>query len=242
MNTYGMAVSLAKSAASYKELVELLEGYTSEKFVLGLGQNPILKRANVHPSEIVWALKEYSQFSSEAIHMLIDARLHIHDWQGLAREIDRNVEEEKGSQTGGIPHLEIMRIGYLEGMGFDPTKHDPSSITKRFLSVMRHIFRQKNNPRIAGALLAFESVANPEFHAIDELYKRSGAQENKHMRSYIDGHKEFEIGHKDGLVQAIEPYITAPRYEEFAAGYIEVCHIMSDWWIELDEKLEWTQK
>lgn len=232
------AIEIAKSAASYQELVTLLEKFTQENYVLGIGQNPILKRSDLHPSEIVWALKEYSQFSGEAIHMLIDARLHIYEWNRLAREIDRNVEEEKGSQTGGVPHLEIMREGYINGMGFDPTKHDPSSITKRFLHRMRHLFRQKNNPHIAGALLAFESVANPEFHAIDELYKLSGAEENKEMRSYINGHKEFEIGHKDGLVKAIEPYITAPRYEEFAAGYLEVCAIMSEWWTELNGALK----
>lgn len=238
MNFHKHASDIAKESASYQELVVLLERYANENFVLGLGQNPILERKDLHPSEIVWALKEYSQFSGEAIHMLVDARLHIYNWRGLAQEIDRNVEEEKGSQTGGVPHLEIMRQGYINGMGFDPTKHDPSAITKRFLSHMRFLFRQKNNPYIAGALLAFESVANPEFHAIDELYKLSGAQENTQMRSYIDGHKEFEIGHKDGLVKAIEPYITAPRYEEFALGYLSVCRVMSDWWIELAEALK----
>jgi hypothetical protein len=238
MNTRHHAAEIAKDAATYKQLVEFLESFTNKEFVLGVGQNPILRRRDLHPSEYVWALKEYSQFSSEAIHMLIDARLHIHDWPVLAAEIDRNVEEEKGSQTNGIPHLETMRLGYINGMGFDPTKHEPSFATKRFLSTMRHIFRQKNNPHIAGALLAFESVANPEFHAIDELYKQSGAQENADMRAYIDGHKEFEIGHKDGLVKAIEPYITPPRYEEFAAGYLEVCRVMSDWWRELNVALE----
>lgn len=238
MNTRHHAANIAKDAESYKQLVILLEAFSAKEFVLGLGQNPIVKRADLHPSEIVWALKEYSQFSGEAIHMLIDARIHIYDWPVLAREIDRNVEEEKGSQTGGVPHLEIMREGYINGMGFDPTKHEPSHMTKRFLAHMRHVFCQKNNPHVAGALLAFESTANPEFHAIDELYRLSGAQENAQMRSYIDGHKEFEIGHKDGLVKAIEPYITPPRYEEFAAGYLEVCRVMSDWWIELNEALK----
>jgi hypothetical protein len=232
------AADIAKDAASYKELVKFLEVFANENYVLGLGQNPILKRSDLHPSEFVWALKEYSQFSGEAIHMLLDARLHIWDWPILAAEIDRNIEEEKGSQTEGIPHLDIMRMGYIEGMGFDPTKHEPSASTKRFLMHMRHLFRQKNNPYIAGALLAFESTANPEFHAIDELYRKSGAEENAHMRSYIDGHKEFEIGHRDGLVKAIESYITPPRYEEFATGYLSVCRVMSDWWCELNGSLE----
>jgi len=73
----------------------------------------------------------------------------------------------------------------------------------------------------------------------DKKYQeQTGVARNRHLSSYIDGHKLFEIGHKEGLTKAIELYITDKNAMHFAAGYLQVCTTMSKWWESLAS--EWS--
>lgn len=224
------------SFTTFRDLVHCLERFVLATCSLQRNQNPIVRELNsLSNAQIRWAIQEYSQFSNEAVHMLLDARLRTHEWKKLSEEIDRNIEEEKGSQTKGVPHLETMRRGYMNNLDFDVNDHKPAEITQFFLLALRKVFRRKNNPYLAGALAAFESVSIPEFYALDALVaKYMGDDEaDANLTSYIEGHKFFEVGHKEGLLTAVEPYIDAFRAAEFAAGYLDVCEHLSDWWNNL---------
>jgi hypothetical protein len=227
-----------KEWKGYANLVEQLELHVKEKCSLQLEQHPIVNRLDeLKAKDAKWVIQEYSRFSNEAIHMLLDARIRAYDWRALAEEIDRNIEEEKGSKTGGVPHLQIMRKGYLFGLQFDSDDYKPSHVTTVFLSTMRRIFQNPHNAYLAGAVLAFESVSIPEFQILDKLVAKSGANYSPSIRDYVDGHKLFEVGHKQELMKAIEPYIDWMFARDFAKGYLDVCIAMSDWWESLNQGL-----
>ena len=235
--------NVEQNFSNYRNLVKDLESSVYTYCELQGHQNPIGQRIeDLTANEVKWVIQEYSQFSNEAIHMLLDARIRVHEWTDLSEEIDRNIEEEKGSETKGVPHLEIMRMGYQIGLDFDVNNYNPSEITKTFLSLMKKIFRKKENAYVAGALLAFESISIPEFHILDALAKkyqvdRGIIRRNDYLRDYIDGHKVFEVGHKEGLMKAIEPYIWHHQSREFSAGYLAVCMTVSNWWGNLNEEI-----
>lgn len=229
--------------SDYRSLVRSLEGYVIECLDLEHKQNPVVKRlSELNKNEVRWVIKEYSQFSNEAIHMLLDARLRTHEWPKVAEEIDRNIDEEKGKETQGVPHLEIMRKGYQISLSFDVNFYEPAAATKKFIHEMRRIFRKKENAYLAGALLAFESVSIPEFYVLDSLLEKWEKENgiltrNEYTSDYVKGHKFFEVGHKEGLLQAIEPYIESSRAGNFAAGYLAVCVTISNWWNDLSESI-----
>ena len=233
----------ATNFTDYRSFVSMLEKYVKDNLDLQHKQNPIVKRLNtLDPRDVLWAVKEYSQFSNEAIHMLLDARVRTHEWKKLAEEIDRNIEEEKGKETLGIPHLEIMRRGYRLSFEFDVNNYEASEITKSFLHSMRKIFKTKDNAFQSGALLAFESVSIPEFYVLDSLVEKCEnhlhtPKRNEYTAEYIKGHKFFEIGHREGLLNAIEGYIKTDQATDFATGYLAVCVTLSNWWNGLNDSI-----
>lgn len=203
----------------------------------------VLMLKDLNSKDLKVVINEYAQFSNEAIHMLLDARIRNYDWENLKNEIDRNIEEEKGSETKMIPHLEIMRRGYRAELGIETDDSAVSKTTELFLSKMRRIFKHDDNAFSAGALLAFEGTAIPEFYILDEIVKeytvKSGIEFKKGpTKSYIDGHKFFEIGHEDGLKNEIKEYITSENNESFVKGYVAVVLAMAQWWESMAQDFE----
>lgn len=189
--------------------------------------------------QLAFVIVEYSGFSNEAIHMLLDAMIRNHDWPELRKEIEHNIAEEKGSETKNIPHLEMMRQGYRLDLGIETDQVTYSAVTRSFLDKMRGIFKHDDNAYSAGALLAFEGTAIAEFRILDKFVRRYKELLNDDLRKgsltnlYIDGHKDFEIGHEEGLKNSIAPYINGENIHRFVRGYFAVCLAMAAWWEQL---------
>lgn len=203
--------------------------------------NPVVGLlANANAKQIAFAIKEYSAFSYAAIHMLLDAALRNHDWKLLQEEIIRNINEEKGDETKDIPHLEMMRQGYKTDLGIETDNYIPSMITQAFLQKMRLIFKDTDNAFVAGALMAFEGSAIPEFVILDKIVNAYRQKNNLPTsdtpdltKLYIDGHKEFEIGHEQGLIDTVKPFINNANMANMVKGYCAVCATMQTWWQQL---------
>jgi len=202
--------------------------------------NPILCHMNEWTAEqLAFVIVEYSGFSNEAIHMLVDAMIRNHDWPLLRQEILHNIEEEQGLKTEAIPHLEIMRQGYRLDLGIETDYVNYSPVTTEFISQMRSIFKHDDNAFSAGALLAFEGVAINEFKILDHFVRKYKELKGSDLKTgsltnlYIDGHKDFEIEHEDDLRRAVAPYITAENIHRFVRGYLSVCVTMNTWWDKL---------
>jgi hypothetical protein len=216
------------------EISEIFPELTLAKnpVVLNIGQQNSIYLKNI--------IEQYSLFSAEAIHMLLDASLKSYKWPILYKEIEENIEEEKGKFTDGIPHLEIMRIGYLKDLNIDTSIIEPNQATSYFLTDMRKVFKNNDLAYVAGALVAFEGIAIEEFHILDEIVKgyckkNSITLDNSSITMiYINSHKKFEIDHEAHLIEATLPYVNLTNIKEFKKGYRNVCKIMSDWWSRLN--------
>jgi hypothetical protein len=225
-----------------KSEVIKLKDEISEIFpALTLSKNPVVLNIDQQNSNYLKnIIEQYSLFSAEAIHMLLDASLKSYKWPILCKEIEENIEEEKGKFTDGIPHLEIMRIGYLEELNIDTSTVELNQATFYFLTDMRKIFKNNDLAYIAGALVAFEGIAIEEFHILDKIVKEYCRKNSITLDDssitmlYINSHKEFEIDHEAHLIEAALTYIDLTNIEEFKKGYRNVCKIMSDWWTRLD--------
>ncbi|KAB2917725.1 MAG: DUF3865 domain-containing protein [Bacteroidetes bacterium] len=203
--------------------------------------NPVVELLDGFDSlQTEFVIKEYSAFSYAAIHMLLDAALRNHDWKLLQNEIIRNINEEKGEETKDIPHLEMMRQGYKNDLGIETDNYNASGITMSFLDKMKRIFKEVDNAFVAGALMAFEGSAIPEFVILDKIVTAYRHKKNLPAISkrdltqlYIDGHKDFEIGHEQGLIDAVKPFINSKNTGNMIKGYVSVCIALSTWWEQL---------
>lgn len=237
---------------TYDEAVEKLKD-TIQRSSLVPKLNPIVQHAFIMHDEnkkfFHHLIVEYSAFSNQALHMLLDARIRNHDWDGLKAEIDHNIDEEKGEKTENIPHLEIMRQGYKKELNVETDNQHISLTTQYFLERMTKIFRSDDNAFAAGALLAFEGSAIPEFYILDEIVRwhlapegaRFPAETSGLTKYYVDGHKYFEIGHEEGLRNAIKPYINESNMENFVKGYLSVVLAMHNWWNQLFHDFEFAE-
>lgn len=226
-------------------LLKLKEVVSDEFKWLYRSGNDIVKTIEAqNKNTLQFIIGNYAAFSQDAIHMLVDAMIRCHDWPLLFEEIQDNINEEKGSETKGIPHLEIMREGYRKDLGLevDFQFFTPSLITKRFLQTMRVIFNNDDNAFVAGALMAFEGTAIEEFYIIDVIIKKylekNGLNHVEELpksltKYYIDGHKIFEIGHEAHLITSVKPYINKDNVDRMIRGYLTTTLTMNTWWKEI---------
>ena len=231
---------------SYKDRVTFLREFRDSLTNLSVDSHTIIQAlcSDSDTSELIsnnlkYVILEYSAFSYTSIHMLLDALIRNHDWESLKNELKENIEEERGSMTRNIPHLEMMRRGYSLELGIDTDSYVPSFVTQNFLNRMTKIFRHNDNAYSAGALLAFEGTAIQEFHIVEKIVnkycniKDIKISEDSLTSLYIKGHKDFEIGHENHLYDAIAPYINEDNLYNFSVGYLHVCVSMSTWWNQL---------
>jgi hypothetical protein len=229
------------SKLPFREALDELKDLSADVFdQLEAETNVIREDADtIPPRALKFVIEQYSVFSREAIHMLLDAMLRNYDWPELYKEIQENINEEQGKFTKDVPHLEMMRRGYLHDLHIDTDNVSPCCATTTFIRKMKAIFNHNDNAYSAGALLAFEGHAIPEFHiigAIIDSYNEqleAGLKEDSLTKLYINGHKDFEIEHEAHLVKSIEPYINEKNMMKMCKGYLMVSLTMDTWWRQL---------
>lgn len=228
----------------YDPCLDALKRMISSDFkALTLESNPVTAFIQGYAdAQLEFIIREYAGFSQEAIHFLVDALIRNHDWKQLYEEIQENIEEEKGKETRNIPHLEMMRQGYRQELGIETEDVEYSEVTQGFLKKMRKIFNNNDNAFSAGALVALEGTAIFEFHILSKIVREyaqrtrrdSLKESNVSLTAlYIDGHKDFEIGHEAHLRNSIRPYIHQGNIHKMVRGYLNVCITMNTWWEQL---------
>lgn len=239
--TFDIQNLIQNASSNYDDCMEYLRDIKEKAFTNLVPEgNPVVQNLDkFSKNQIGFTILEYAQFSNEAIHMLLDAMLRNHDWEQLRLELQENIDEEKGSETKLVPHLEMMRRGYMMDLGLDTDNHQSTLITTCFLNRMRQIFKHNDNAFSAGALLAFEGTAIKEFHILEDIVNKFCELDGRTLgpksltKLYIIGHKEFEIGHEEHLKQSIAPYINSDNIEKMVKGYLKVCMTMSAWWEQM---------
>lgn len=238
---------LKKKEFDYVICTKELEALISRTFKsLNTATNPVVVNLpDWEEEDVKFLVKEYSGFSNESIHMFLDANIRLR-WKDVKEEIDRNVGEEMGVRTQGIPHLELMRHGYRDELGVETDGVEYSLPTVGFLNKMRDIFRSPDNAFACGALLAFEATATFEFKGVEKILRRLKALQGGEIAAdsltgiYIAGHVSDEGAgtnpeddHYDGMRKSIGKRINRDNAEAFIRGFAAVCTALNVWWEEL---------
>lgn len=240
------ALLSAATPVDFASCVAKLREFRDMNTVLVPEASPIvINKEKFTTEELRSIIVDYSVFLNAAAHMLLDARIRVYDWVSLRDEIEENMGEEYGSQTGLIPHLEMMRNGFFHELGISTDGQIATAPTNTFIERMFRIFRHNNDAYVAGALLAFEGTALAEFHIIDHVIKQFMKDQGKTLDAkgitakYVDGHKFFEVGHEEEMRKAAEPHIHANNMKHFMKGYMAVILTMCNWWssIAYDKKV-----
>lgn len=228
---------------SFDEFLEILKNLRDGLFSnLSRPENIFVKdfcnsNSSFVENKLRYQIEQYTCFSKEAIHMLLNARIICYPWESLAEEISENIEEELGKDTKGKPHLEMMKDGYLKCLNIDTDSVKAHGATREFLNKMHTIFKTPNLPYLAGALIAFEGVAIEEFHIMEQIITKYQSVRGKKLEGealeYIKGHQEFEIGHEQHLIDSIRPHINRDNSTEMARGFFDVSQTINNWWSEL---------
>jgi hypothetical protein len=242
---------LIDNAASgdYESCVRLLTELMGDQFpALIRDSNPVyLGSADWRAAVLRFVIQEYSGFSNAAIHMFLEARIRNH-WSELTAEIVRNMDEEMGALTRGIPHLELMRHGYRVELGVETEGLSYTALTRDFIDRMSCLFRNPDNVFLAGVLLAFETTAVDEFRVVDRLLRRYKALSGGDISprsltgEYIAGHvlsestdedNDPEMDHRRGMIRAIGAHMNGQDLRALTRGFLAVCLELNRWWEQI---------
>jgi hypothetical protein len=229
-----------------KRVESLVDGMRRYFPALTQDKNPVIEFLHKFSSpQLRFIIEQYTVFSNAAIHMFLEARIR-NGWASLTEEIVRNMNEEMGVLTAGIPHLELMRRGYLIELGIETDAVVPTAGTHDFIRRMNSLFCSHDNTFLAGALLAFEATAVEEFRMVATILRRykgllGGAIEPESLTGrYIAGHVAEEGGdraddpemeHHLGMVKAIgDNVVGSGGLRRLSRGFLSVCLELNRWW------------
>jgi hypothetical protein len=233
----------------YDACFTTLVGAMREQFpALTRDQNPVNVNLGTWSKEqLGYIIQEYSGFSNAAIHMFLEARIRNH-WPALAAEITRNMDEEMGILTRGIPHLELMRHGYRAELGIETDGLRYSPVTDDFIDRMNGLFRTNDNANLAGVLLAFEATAVDEFRIVERMLRRYKEMVGGEIAAdsltgeYIAGHvvpgasdvdNDPEMDHCLGMMRAVGTDAPDQDLQPVVRGFLSVCLELNRWWEQL---------
>lgn len=165
--------------------------------------NPVLEKSRRGHVDVAFgAMGEYSALIMSITTLLgsVAAVAKRRGWNRIQSELLRNIEEEQGSQSGGVPHCVIIAEqfrdlglpwpdGNLPGIaGYDPAQPAPTLqdmgvyrvCTQRFIGALSAAVAGEDPTFSVGIVLALETTAAPELQfvarTINEILARSGGE------------------------------------------------------------------
>ncbi|WP_020190434.1 DUF3865 domain-containing protein [Pseudomonas putida] len=245
LNVETSVISILEKESPYCELAKDLERLISEQYSsLHVWRNPVVTNLEcMGVSDIEFILQEYSGFSNDSIHLFHDSLIRL-QWSEVKAEVERNLSEEMGILTNGIPHLELMRVGYKQDLGVETENIAYTQCTEMLLSKMRKIFRTSDNAYLCGALLALEATATDEFKGVEIILRTlkrkidGGVIPSDSLTGeYILGHvsespdgSNPEDDHYAGMRDSIGKYINKDNSASFVRGFVATCTALNTWW------------
>lgn len=206
-------------------------------------QNPVMRLPKTS-EQIRYVLNQYSEFPATIVSFLSEARNRATagGWSEAAQELKRNIAEERGSETEGVSHYDILAEGLAKDFGLDVRIAEIKPATRDFLESVRGELQHQDLEHVLGSTYALESSAVPELRIIHalahELSEKSGQQISEKLHEFFKRHLcEWEPGHEEGLRLA-----TASRLDRevsrdsFRQGFLAVISQMERWWKQLAEE------
>lgn len=162
-------------------------------------------------------------------------------WTKVVANLGVNIGQEKGSETDGVSHAEILCQGLRTVFGLDVgpvtgTLPNMGEETRRFLTTVYGNLRGPNPSLALGTAYALESSAVPElrivYALVDRLCGMTGKQVTESLQDFFSLHLElWEPGHEVGLRLASAKYLTSDADREaFRTGFVSTIEAMEKWW------------
>lgn len=239
-------------------------------------KNPVLARYRdlqvQNPKVLEKALYEYIFFPRDIVGMLSQAKTGIErigakqyrdsSWKPFINDLqlalDKNIAEEEGSETSGVPHVKMLEDGINGTLQLKiPSSAEPSDFTRVFLEELYSLLDHNNAdslPNILGAVYAIESSAVPELKVVeilldttinDYIEKNPFTLSNNFdssrvtLKKFMKGHLEtWEPGHQDDLNITCRPFLKSPlAQQKFNDSFLRVLKQMEIWWAEISEEI-----
>jgi hypothetical protein len=244
-----LAAVIQMQHVDYTNCVATLLSTMRNQFpALQQASNPVVQSfGKFSTDDLAFIIKEYSGFSNAAIHMFLEARIRNH-WPALTEEIVRNMNEEMGTLTRNVPHLELMRHGYRSELGLETENLSYSAQTTDFIARMTDLFKSPDNAFLSGCLLAFEATAVEEFRIVERILRAYQSSRGSQIAAdsltgiYIAGHvtpetsdpaSDPEMEHYRGMMEAVGKNIDGSNIQELIRGFLAVCLELNQWWEQL---------
>jgi hypothetical protein len=222
------------------------------------GLNPVLvalKEGRMGRAQAEAVLQQYSWLPFSIVHFLSTGRDRMSTWPNTKTELQRNINEETGSRTGGMSHYEILKTGFQEELRLNLNNLTTTDATQHFLDLVDGGLASKPAPFVAGIVYALEASAVPELtvvaHIVNYCAKLKDLEApiswvrvdqfpasafiNLSLNTFFIMHlHDFEVGHKNGLVLALTKDMNLlGDLDQFAQGFNYLLNAMDAWWAGL---------
>lgn len=225
----------------FNHLTKQLNQLLAQDYVaFSITENPVVQMlSQASFAQIAYVMQQYSIFPKELVGFTELARRKAlgAGWNGVAQELQENIDEEMGSTTGGISHYTLLADGLEEGLGVAVKNTMPSVATSKLLRTVLSLFDRQVD-YVLGATYAIEATSIPELTLIVKLVEwlHEGAIP-KDLQYFFGKHlDEWEIEHEAGLRTSVAAYIQPEEFGEFAAGFRAMIDAMQVWWQELAQE------
>jgi pyrroloquinoline quinone (PQQ) biosynthesis protein C len=153
----------------------------------------------------------------------------------ILREIVVNVAEEVGERSK-MPHLDIYR-DFLEQLGItqeDIRQYQCSEKTRQIDEGVRLLYTQSPIIKSMGAMFALETMSSRMVTLLNEGLKRQNY--DAETRLFFEIHIEAEVGHSNGVYNAVGTYLTEPSNTRlFSDGVQSFMTLIEDFWNGVEE-------
>ena len=223
---------------TFESLTKSLNILMIEDFLaVNLTKNPVLQiihRASFE--ELTYIVRQYSIFPKLIVDLmrLAEQKTTQAQWHGIAAELQKNIIEEMGSSSGGIPHYDLFTEGLEAGLKLPIKSTFPSQATQVLLKTMDGIF-SRPIAYFLGAIYAIEATSISELNLIKQIVKvlLQGTL-SKDLQYFFDMHlNEWEPEHEEDLRRSLEAYIDPQEFNAFAEGFQAALTAMDIWWLQL---------
>lgn len=153
--------------------------------------------------------------------------------ENIFREILHNVVDEIGVGAGDdvVTHSQLYRR-FLAGIGIpaeDVDTYRPLAVTTALNEGIKKLYSQSDIFTALGALFADETMSGIMVSKLNDGLKLQGYDDE--LRYFWTLHIEVEIGHSNGIFNAIAPYIKDPEVKTaFDAGTAEFLRLLEAYW------------
>lgn len=232
------------SLESYRLFIDCLgQAMIDDHVAVNPKTNPVAVRlGGMVPDTIAYVIQQYAFFPRSIVSLLYSARaaVRVAGWAEVDRELTRNLGQELGSETEGIPHSEMLLQGIEKGLGLRGVRETtPGPGTRKFVTVMKQLFAPEHTVAyIGGAAYALEASAVPEIDIVRDIIEHfrilqglSGGDYDALAR-FFDAHRTvWEPSHEAGLRRAYRTRLEdIERRQCFATGFHAVMASMDHWW------------